>query len=333
MGKGICKLFHHRDGFKILRVFLVGCLTSLHHHLHQVRLAEAYIALGAGYSNDACNALQRAIQLDPRHPTARQMLIRELRRDHRAAASGQGGSHHERTSTESNVAPLETVDTAETDMAFGSNSREPSAPSSQTSRVYENVDDPSPQSPDSSSFFDNVQSQFTKGIRWYHSQSEDRRTMIHVLFLLLILYVAFGGRFGFEHQGHTAYRKGNYGTGNAYDQFYGRKSSSYEPSRHTNYHTSSSNNYYKQQYSSYEQPRRSSSSHDGRNYYSASFFDLSPILLILMGAAYLCHRNGIPVAELVSLFVWNFLLRGRRRYRRAGRGLGHHGMFRFRPRY
>jgi len=44
-----------------------------------VRLASAYIALG-GHSNDACNALQKALQLDPRYPNARQLLIQELRR-------------------------------------------------------------------------------------------------------------------------------------------------------------------------------------------------------------------------------------------------------------
>jgi Tetratricopeptide repeat len=45
-----------------------------------VRLASAYIALG-DHSNDACNALQRALSLDPGNTTARQMLMRELRRD------------------------------------------------------------------------------------------------------------------------------------------------------------------------------------------------------------------------------------------------------------
>jgi len=49
-----------------------------------VRLASAYIALGLnGNSNDACNALKRALQLEARNPTARDMLIRVLRsRDH-----------------------------------------------------------------------------------------------------------------------------------------------------------------------------------------------------------------------------------------------------------
>merc|ERR1719469_528073 len=45
-----------------------------------VRLASSYIVLG-GHSNDACNALQNAIRLDPTHSIARKMLVQQLRRD------------------------------------------------------------------------------------------------------------------------------------------------------------------------------------------------------------------------------------------------------------
>ena len=83
-----------------------------------VRLASAYIALGqhsgaahnpvdvnsdesqsqtqgarTSHSNDACNALQRALQLDPGNPTARDMLIRELRsRDHGRQSNSSSSS-------------------------------------------------------------------------------------------------------------------------------------------------------------------------------------------------------------------------------------------------
>lgn len=288
-----------------------------------IRLAEAYIALGAGHSNDACNALQRAIQLDPRHPTARQMLIRELRRDHRSAASSQG--ERERTSEESNtVAP--SVADAPTGMDRSSNSNNSVPPSPPAAARVFGVDDPPPQSEaDSwsfSSFFGYLEMQFTETIRWYNAQSEDKRTMIHVVLLLVFLYVAFGGRFGFE-QGH---RRGNYEMGIAYDQFYGRSSSSSsQPPRHTNYHS----NNYKPQYSSYQHHQSHSGRHSST---SGSFLDqwnghLSPILLVSMGAAYLCHRNGIPISEAVSFLVWNVLFRRRRRYRRGWGGMGG-GMFR-----
>eukprot|EP00526_Cylindrotheca_closterium_P018328 CAMPEP_0113602618 /NCGR_PEP_ID=MMETSP0017_2-20120614/852_1 /TAXON_ID=2856 /ORGANISM="Cylindrotheca closterium" /LENGTH=360 /DNA_ID=CAMNT_0000510977 /DNA_START=138 /DNA_END=1217 /DNA_ORIENTATION=- /assembly_acc=CAM_ASM_000147 len=271
-----------------------------------VRLASAYIALG-GHSNDVCNSLQRAIQLDPSHPTARQMLVQELRRDHRGASS----NHHQHMdnshrSDGSNVAP----DPAPTEIGMPSDTnRQSSTPS--RARIFD-MDDPSSPSTDSSlSWFDYLQMQFTKAIRWYHAQSEDRRTVIHVFLLLLCLYVAFGGRFGLEgytSTNATAYRKGNYGTGNAYDQYYGRhSSSSFEPPpRHKEYHSKN----HQPQYSSYHQSQSSSySGYESSTQVSGSFFDqwnghLTPILLLLVGAAYLCHQNGIPLADAVSFLVW-----------------------------
>ncbi|KAL3944437.1 MAG: hypothetical protein SGBAC_001465 [Bacillariaceae sp.] len=287
-----------------------------------VRLAAAYIALG-GHSNDVCNSLQRSIQLDPRNPTARQMLIRELRRDHRGTSSDQQHMDNHRFD-ECSISPEPAP--AETGVASNTSS-ESAAP--YRARIFD-MDDPSQSSTDSSfSWFDYLQMQCTKGIRWYHSQSEDRRTLVHVLLVLLVLYIALGGRFGLEGYSSSntnAYRKGNYGTGNAYDQYYGRHSPKIE-SFDNNYNSNP-----EPQYSSYHRSQSSSySGYKSSMQTSGSFFDqwngtLTPILLLLMGAAYLCHRNGIPLAEAVSFVVWNILFR-RRRYRRWGFG-GHNGMFR-----
>lgn len=52
-----------------------------------VRLASVYSAIGR--SNDACNSLQRSLQLDPSNQHARRMLTQELRR---GTASAGGGS-------------------------------------------------------------------------------------------------------------------------------------------------------------------------------------------------------------------------------------------------
>jgi len=281
--------------------------------------------------------LQRAIQLDPKHPTARQMLIRELRRDHRTAAAAAASSQ-ERRSEESNNHVTSSETGAETDRPSDTTTHpEPSAPPS----LFD-VDDPSPEPTDSSSWslssiVDHLQMQFTKAVRWYYAQSEDKRTVIHVFLLLLLLYVAFGGRFGFEGGGYGtttgggAYRKGNYATGNAYDQFYGRQSS-FE--RHRNYHRDGGDDY-GSRYSSYQhQSQRSSSYHSGghnNNYYSGSFLDqflgnLTPIFLVAVGVAYLCHRNGIPIVDVMSVLVWNILFRRRRRFHRRG-GWGGGGMF------
>ncbi|CAJ1931223.1 unnamed protein product [Cylindrotheca closterium] len=284
-----------------------------------VRLASAYIALG-GHSNDACNSLQRAIQLDPGHPTARQMLVQELRRDHRLASRNQQDLDNHRSDGSSNSVA------SEPGMPYSN--RESSAPSRAT--IFD-MDDPSAPSSDSSlSWFDYLQLQFTKAVRWYYSQSEDRRNVIHVCLVFLFLYVAFGGRFGFEEctsSSATKYRKGNYGTGNAYDQHYGRHSSSPEP-RHTSYNAN-----YQAQYSSHHPSQSSSySGYDSSTQAAGSFFDqwdghLTPILLLVVGATYLCHRNGIPITEAVSFVVWNILFR-RGRYCRWGLGARNNGIFR-----
>ena len=81
----------------------VRCSTTLHIKLQcialnpnwskaHIRLASAYIAQG-DHSNDACQALQRALSLDPSNKVARQMLVNELRR------RGDGGGSSSMQST------------------------------------------------------------------------------------------------------------------------------------------------------------------------------------------------------------------------------------------
>ena len=79
-----------------------------------VRLGSAYIMLGGDestYSNDACNALQLALQLSGgNNPTARDMLVRELRsRDRRHNSSSNSSS----SSTPSPSAPPQHMDSQE----------------------------------------------------------------------------------------------------------------------------------------------------------------------------------------------------------------------------
>ena len=50
-----------------------------------VRLASAYIALGGGHSNDACNALQTALRLDPSN-----QLAHEHQREERSVLPIEG---------------------------------------------------------------------------------------------------------------------------------------------------------------------------------------------------------------------------------------------------
>ena len=149
-----------------------------------VRLASAYMALG-GHSNDACNALQRAVSLDPSNQTARQMLIQELkRRDAPHQQQQQPPPPHH-------------------------------APNANRAAAQDDVDE-------RLSVKERIQLYWIRTVTWYHSQPEDVQTLLKVMAGIVVLYVMFGGRFGLEGfgsrpldgKGH-AYGRGRHG----YDRY------------------------------------------------------------------------------------------------------------------
>lgn len=148
-----------------------------------VRLASAYIALG-GHSNDACNELQRALSLDPGNSTAREMLIRELRRDH-AHASRSNSANASQTSQEDYTRP-------------------------------DFDDSPNAMPGDSLTWSQRLQFHLGRTTAWYENQSDDIKTIFKIALFVLVLYVAFGGRFGLEGNQRPT---GNYGTNNAYERY------------------------------------------------------------------------------------------------------------------
>lgn len=280
-----------------------------------MRLASAYIALG-GYSNDACNALQRALQLDPSNPTARQMLVRELRREQHGPA--------------------------------------PSAPPQD--QDYEGVGDPTQipvdqdQIDDSISFPDRMKFYYTRGYMWYHGQSEDFRTILKVFGVVLLLYVAFGGRFGWEYTSPKVNR-GNYEVGNAYDRFHSRDSGkpvgagnteyNSNPRQQQNTHDTSqsrtgttngerydsrdtrrSNSRYDTHDDYDYEPRRSRNGGGGSSsFHFPNLLDGSPqSMMIMMGLVYVCYRNGINPMQ--AMMVMNMMGGRGRRGGGFGRGMG-----------
>lgn len=213
-----------------------------------LRLASAYVSLG-GHSNEACNELQTTLRLDPGNSLAREMLVRELRRDHSNYSASSYAAESEDLDD-----PPESPDYVATE--------------SRAAPVEDPVDD-------SISWTDRFKFYAERVTDWYNSQLEAFKTSIKIAMVLLVLYVAFGGRFGLESiSGNTSDTYGNYERGNAYDQYYRR--------------TSYSNDYdYSSRYSR------------GRGYSSTSFhfpnlFDGSlPSFAILIAVAYICHLNGI----------------------------------------
>ncbi|GAX14209.1 hypothetical protein FisN_20Hh168 [Fistulifera solaris] len=256
-----------------------------------VRLASALVALG-GHSNDACNALQTALRLDPGNAMARQMLLRELRRDHRP----------DPPINPDYVPPPQSQQ----------QSPQSTQPQNSERTVWEDPVD------DSVSIQERLQFYVARLSLWYDQLSSESKQILKLGIGLLVLYIAFGGRFGWESH-HR--RHGNYERGNLYDQY--RQS----------YHSPPSSSYY----NDYRQASPRGTHHHNSHYGSTTHYGSTPSssdasslasLAMVLGAAYLCHRNGIN--PLHAMFMMN-MMGGRRR---GYYGRGHFGGFRFgRPRW
>jgi hypothetical protein len=282
-----------------------------------VRLASAYIALG-DHSNDACNELQTALRLDSGNSLARQMLMRELRRDHAAAsaASNQDGvdgddnRHSDPPAQNPNYTPP-------------GNSGEP-----HTVRFEDPIDG-------SVSMVDRLKFSLARVASWYSNQSNDVKMLVKGAVVLLLLYVAFGGRFGLENMVASNHpHRGKYDGGSAYDQFR-RPTSTYSDQgghRHDTYrstgrdygggYNNGNGNNYGGGYNDYSRGH----GRGGHGGFSSGLSDGTlPSLLIIMGVAYMCHRNGIN--PMHAMLMMNAMGGGRRRGGlRYGGGGGMMGM-------
>jgi hypothetical protein len=299
-----------------------------------VRLASSYIAMeDITYSNDACRSLQRAIQLDPNNRTAKDMLIRELRRDHRSRRSssptnvtppptgGGGESSSSTTIPPTPSAPSHELDdndyyatsttrgsTSATSSTFNHPFSQASSSSSTTSRTdpqynpqrehqpsarhqnnYNATTDARTEGNNNNnnannhtidermSWYDKFQFYITQTRNWYMNQSELIQTFIKILFVLIALYVAFGGRFGLEYittansgggGGSGSHRRaGNYHPNNVYEEFYRERNNREQQQQYQRNRGSSSdsttrndNNYHPTRYDPYEGTSRPPSS-------------------------------------------------------------------------
>lgn len=316
-----------------------------------VRLASAYIALG-GHSNAACNSLQRALQLDPGYPSARDMLIRELRRGHAEASSQSRANNSDCSGTGHTPpepsAPPEHFDNQGYSTRTAATDNDRQTQEEQNRRPFNPYQgQQQPPLDDQISLQDRILFSFHRARMWYFSQSDDVQTLLKVLVGILILYVAFGGRFGLEAlRGENQPRRGNYHSGNAYDQYYeGQRRTTtsetrrgeyqYQTDNRDNYgrHASrndhnarndySSNNYDENTYSS-PQTRGGG----GTSFHLPNLFDGSlQSMLILGGIFYLCHRNGVnPMQILFFLNMMNGRRGGFRNRGMFGYGRGMGGM-------
>lgn len=232
-----------------------------------VRLASSYITLG-GHSNDACNALQNAIRLDPSHSVARKMLVQQLRRDDHT---------HDNEYTNNGVNP--SVPPSEEDVQPPSSSQQ----QQEQQPLYSDViDDDEP--PHGIDLHDDNESYISRGNRWlsslkekfnqmtpllqhrYDHLSEEWRSLLKVMIILLVLYVAIGGRFGFDRVlGSSSTRRGDYGRGNAYDRYRSGSASEYHSSSPKDDHIDDSYHRPTRQYSSSYETENTPRSHRSRH--------------------------------------------------------------------
>ena len=304
-----------------------------------VRLASAYISLGAGHSNDACNALQRALSLDPGNTTAREMLLRELRRDHAHASSASNSSSNNNTDSDGSPSRSE----------FETNHHQDTTTSphqSNNNNNYSNYYDTG-EVVDELTWSERLKFHVGRAMTYYQNQSDDVKTVLKIILVLLVLYVGFGGRFGFETRKEMG---GNYGSNNIYDQYrrYGTTTTTTSSSsnRYDPYYTSSTDRYHQSHSHNGHQRRASSQQHN--NYYDDdyNYYDSRPrrgggsswsvggfrpfdggmqSLLLLGGLVYAGQRMGINPFQ--TMLIVNALGGGGRQRFRRPRGFGGMGGF------
>ncbi|KAG7345333.1 expressed tetratricopeptide repeat protein [Nitzschia inconspicua] len=292
-----------------------------------VRLASAYIALG-GHSNDACNALQRALQLDPGNRTARDMLVRELRRDRVTQNQYTDAAATSFTSSTSPSAPPEDLDDREySSQSTGRDENTASHPGNQATppppnHRYNHNDDIDN---DVSSWRERLEFYAHRAKHWYSSQNDDIKTALKILLGLIALYIAFGGRFGLEYLSSTSSasrHKNHISNNDVYQEFY-------QDRRRRQYREQQARSG-RNTYDPYE-----GTSGRGNSFYSSSrrrgntwSGDVNSYvtMMIMAGVAYIAHRNGINPFQAL---VFANMAMGRGGHRRRGfynPGFGHGGM-------
>jgi len=270
------------------------------------RLASAYIALG-GHSNDACNALQIAIRLNPSNSSvAKKMLRHQLRRDSEYTNNGAMPS----------APPIDDIDDApppeaETQQQQHNQAEEPEpfytdgidnddsnyGTTNSTHDGYGNYVSNignrwlsslkellNRMMPPMRDRYNSLSDEFNRTMNIpslrhrFNNLSEEWMSVLKVLIVLLVLYIALGGRFGLDSiMGSTPTQKGNYENGNVYDRYH-NKEYEYDPrgrqqthqntasqqSHNTRYDSMNDDTRYDSQYggsySQYSEPRSSSSS-------------------------------------------------------------------------
>ena len=316
-----------------------------------VRLACAYIA--NHQSNDACNSLQRAIQLDSSNSTLARQLLREqlVQRNTTPSAPPMEDTlqHHP---PQPSAPPMEQQQETRLPTAgfYTTNNNTSSFPTSSSS--YETTNHPNDTVPtnereeynnnnhdnNTTSWLETIQIKVSNIMTYltmklhdtytyYQNLSPDGKTVVQVLIGFVFIYIAFGGRFGLtttttssssNHHYHP-HTSSQYSSNQQQQQRYSYERSRNNPQYHTNNNYHDNDSYQQQQQRSNDNYYYSSSS------YQFHLFDGSlPSMILLAIIGYVCHAFlGINPAH--AIYMLRLLTSPRRgAFRRRHHGFGGH---------
>eukprot|EP00977_Amphora_coffeiformis_P029268 scaffold39718_cov153-Amphora_coffeaeformis.AAC.1 len=154
---------------------------------------------------------------------------------------------------------------------------------------------------------------------WYRGQSSDVQNIILAGMVFFAIYIAFGLQNTFQ-PAVTRPTRGNYGQGNAYEQFYRQRRASSSSYYDDPYSTHSQRHTYSQHHNYNDYDHDVNYGYSGRrsSYWGSTGGDLLPLIIRISGVALVCYFAGInPMHALMAMNVV-----GGRRGRMFGRGFG-----------
>lgn len=298
------------------------------------RLAQVYLHK-FDRSNDACNCLQRALQLDPRFVEARELLMRQLRTRDRgqnsADVGNSGGGGLDDDGDNDNYDGRGVARDNPSNTFENRSDRDYGAANGidEMSSIYETVVH------FCNSVLMEVRLLHDRVSHWfYHEISDERRGFVILGILFLILLIGFGGISSlFSNTSGRQYR-GNYDDNNIYNSYRNQVAHERRPYYSE---TGPSAGYYQSSYQDYSRTHQrgysDSYSHRGNEGYNMggglfsnfTLFDGSGLsMIILLLIMYIANKMGISPFQI----YWALRLMGghginrRRGFRGRGRGRG-----------
>ncbi|GFH45994.1 hypothetical protein CTEN210_02468 [Chaetoceros tenuissimus] len=261
-----------------------------------LRLASVYVAMG-NRNNDACQALQTAITIDPTNQKARAMLRQELMKHDRPRSNGSSNR-----SDDIGDAGASTSD----------------------DEFYQDVDDAVESQ--NLSIVEIMKKKANEMYDLYMESSENTQSAVKIFLFLLVLYIAFGGRFGLGSSKTTYDEMYGSGQSNAYERFYSNDWGESANSQRSNQRPNHRDHYGGSQYSThsahgYHDYGSSYNSSRSRSYGYGNEYNLTLVITIIV--IFFLRHQGIPIHMVAPMGFGGMRFGGMRgMYGRGGMPFG-----------